>query len=172
MGSEFEEEDAGQLLRNGFSVLDLRAHFPCDVLDGEELVPIGVSRTVAEGSDVSIFATSKMVLEAENAAKTLAKDGVSAEVIDLRSLRPLDLDAIKSSIARTNHAVVVHEGWTFCGYSAELSATIMDHCFDDLDAPVERVAMADMPVPFSEPLEMAVLPNAQKIADAARRALA
>ena len=143
-----------------------------EVPDGDETVPIGVAKTVAEGSDISIFATSKMVLEAETAAKALAKDGISAEVVDLRSLRPLDLDAIRTSIAKTHHAVAVHEGWTFCGYAAELSATIMDHCFDDLDAPVERVAMADMPVPFSEPLEMAVLPNAKKIADAARRALA
>ena len=121
---------------------------------------------------VSIFASSKMVIEAENAAKLLAKDGIEAEVVDLRTLRPLDLDAIRGSIAKTNHAVVVNEGWTFCGYASELSATIMEHCFDDLDAPVARVAMPDMAIPYSEPLEMAVLPNAVKIAAAAKKALA
>ncbi|WLS11076.1 alpha-ketoacid dehydrogenase subunit beta (plasmid) [Shinella sumterensis] len=144
-----------------------------EVPDGDEvLVPIGKAKTVVEGKHVSIFASSKMVIEAENAAKLLAKDGIEAEVIDLRTLRPLDLDAIRGSIAKTNHAVVVNEGWTFCGYASELSATIMEHCFDDLDAPVARVAMPDMAIPYSEPLEMAVLPNAVKIAAAAKKALA
>ena len=144
-----------------------------EVPDGEDvLVPIGKARTVKEGADVSIFATSKMVLEAELAAKALANDGIDAEVIDLRTLRPLDISTIKLSVAKTHHAVVVNEGWTFCGYAAELSASIMDHCFDDLDAPVQRVAMPDMAIPYSEPLETAVLPNALKIAAAARKALA
>ena len=143
-----------------------------EVPDGDVLVPIGKARVAREGKDVTILATSKMVIEAEGAAKMLAKDGIDAEVIDLRSLRPLDLEAIKKSIAKTHHAVVVNEGWKFGGYSAELSATIMDHCFDELDAPVERVAMPDMAIPYSEPLELAVLPNAEKIAAAARKALA
>lgn len=142
-----------------------------DVPDGNEIIHIGKAKTVRSGKDVSIFATSKMVIEAENAAKILAKDGIEAEVVDLRTLRPLDLAAIKASTAKTNHAVVVNEGWTFGGYSAELSATIMDHCFDDLDAPVERVAMPDMAIPFSETLELAVLPDAAKIVAAVRKAL-
>lgn len=143
-----------------------------EVPDGDELVPIGKARTVRAGNDVSIFATSKMVIEAEAAARLLEKDGIDAEVIDLRTLRPLDLASIKESIAKTHHAVVVNEGWTFCGYAAELSATIMDHCFDDLDAPVARVALPDMPIPYSEPLEVAMIPNAGRIADAARKVLA
>ncbi len=138
-----------------------------EVPDGDVIVPLGKAATVAEGSDVSIFATSKMVVEAKKAAELLAADGVSAEVIDLRSLRPLDVDAIVASIAKTHHAVVVNEGWRFCGYAAELSATIMDHAFDELDAPVARVTLPDMPVPYSEPLETAMLPDAQKIRDAA-----
>ena len=120
-----------------------------------------------EGTDVSIFATSKMVVESIKAADLLAADGVSAEVIDLRSLRPLDVNAIVRSIAKTHHAVVVNEGWRFCGYAAELSATIMDHAFDELDAPVARVTLPDMPIPYSEPLETAMLPNAEKIRAAA-----
>lgn len=143
-----------------------------EVPDGDHVVEIGRARTAREGSDVSIFATSKMVIESEKAAELLEKDGISAEVIDLRSLRPLDTATIRTSIAKTHHAVVVNEGWRFCGYASELSATIMDIAFDDLDAPVQRVTLPDMAIPYSEPLEMAVLPNAQGIADAARRALA
>jgi pyruvate dehydrogenase E1 component beta subunit len=133
---------------------------------------IGRARVAREGCDVTILATSRMVLEAERAAEELAGEGVSAEVIDLRSLRPLDLDAIAASVAKTNHAVVVNEGWRFCGYTAELAATIMDHAFDDLDAPVERVAARDMPIPYAETLEREVIPDAAAIAAAAWRALA
>lgn len=132
---------------------------------------IGRARLVREGDDVSIFATSRMVLEAEKAADELSRDGISAEVIDLRSLRPLDLGAITGSVAKTNHAVVVNEGWRFCGYTAELAATIMDHAFDDLDAPVERVATRDMPIPYAETLEREVIPDAAAITAAARRVL-
>lgn len=133
---------------------------------------IGRARVARAGRDVTILATSRMVLEAQKAAQELAGEGVSAEVIDLRSLRPLDLEAITASVARTNHAVVVNEGWRFCGYTAELAATIMDHAFDDLDAPVERVAARDMPIPYAETLEREVIPDAADIAAAARRALA
>ncbi len=143
-----------------------------DVPDGDETTEIGRARTVREGTDVSIFATSRMVLEAEKAAEALAAEGVFAEVIDLRTLRPLDLGAVVGSISRTHHAVVVNEGWGFCGYAAELSATVMDHAFDQLDAPVMRVAIPDMPIPYSEPLETQVIPDAGRIAAAARRALA
>lgn len=143
-----------------------------EVPDGDHLVEIGKARIARAGSDVSIIASSKMVVDALKAADELAKEGISAEVVDLRTLRPLDRETIKASIARTHHAVVVNEGWRFCGYAAELSATIMESCFDELDAPVERVATHDIPIPYSEPLESTVLPDANKIAAAARRALA
>ena len=143
-----------------------------EVPDGDHLVEIGKARIARAGSDVSIIASSKMVVDALKAADELAKEGISAEVVDLRTLRPLDRETIKASIARTHHAVVVNEGWRFCGYAAELSATIMECCFDELDAPVERVATHDIPIPYSEPLESTVLPDAAKIAAAARRALA
>ncbi|KAA5607478.1 alpha-ketoacid dehydrogenase subunit beta [Roseospira marina] len=142
-----------------------------DVPDQAEPVEIGRARVVRPGADISLFATSRMVLEAEKAADVLAGEGVSAEVIDLRSLRPLDLDAIARSIAKTNHAVVVNEGWGFCGFAAELSATIMDYAFDDLDAPVQRVAALDMPIPYAQPLEERVIPDVARIVAAARRAL-
>lgn len=143
-----------------------------EVPDGDHLVEIGKARIARAGTDVSIIASSKMVVDALKAAEELAKEGVSAEVVDLRTLRPLDRDTIRASIAKTHHAVVVNEGWRFCGYAAELSATIMESCFDELDAPVERVATHDIPIPYSEPLESTVLPDAAKIAAAARRALA
>jgi pyruvate/2-oxoglutarate/acetoin dehydrogenase E1 component len=143
-----------------------------DVPDGDHIVEIGKARIAREGSDVSIIASSKMVVDALKAADELAKEGISAEVVDLRTLRPLDRDTIRASIAKTHHAVVVNEGWRFCGYAAELSATIMETAFDELDAPVERVATHDIPIPYSEPLETTVLPDAAKIAAAARRALA
>jgi len=143
-----------------------------EVPDGDHLVEIGKARIAREGSNVSIIASSRMVIESLKAAELLAGEGISAEVIDLRSLRPLDRDTIRASIAKTHHAVVVNEGWRFCGYGAELSATIMETAFDELDAPVERVATHDIPIPYSEPLENAVLPNAAKIAAAARRAVA
>ena len=143
-----------------------------EVPDGEHLSEIGRAATLRAGRDVSIIASSRMVHESLKAADTLAAEGIEAEVIDLRTLRPLDLDCLTASIARTHHAVVVNEGWRFCGYAAELSASIMDHAFDDLDAPVERVTLPDMPIPYSEPLESAILPTSQKIAAAARRALA
>ena len=143
-----------------------------EVPDGDHIVEIGKARIAREGSDVSIIASSKMVVDALKAADELAKEGVSAEVVDLRTLRPLDRDTIRASIAKTHHAVVVNEGWRFCGYAAELSATIMETAFDELDAPVERVATHDIPIPYSEPLETTVLPDAAKIAAAARRALA
>lgn len=142
-----------------------------EVPEGDVIVPLGKAAVTREGTDVSIFATSKMVVEAVKAAELLAADGVSAEVVDLRSLRPLDVGAIVASIAKTHHAVVVNEGWRFCGYAAELSATIMDHAFDELDAPVMRVTLPDMPIPYSEPLETAMLPNAAKIRSAALKAL-
>ncbi|WP_136618918.1 MULTISPECIES: alpha-ketoacid dehydrogenase subunit beta [Mesorhizobium] len=142
-----------------------------EVPEGDVTVPLGKAATLREGSDISIFATSKMVVEALKAADLLAADGVSAEIVDLRSLRPLDVNAIVASIAKTHHAVVVNEGWRFCGYAAELSATIMDHAFDELDAPVTRVTLPDMPIPYSEPLETAMLPSAEKIRTAALKTL-
>ena len=142
-----------------------------EVPDGEHICEIGKANVIREGVDVSIFATSKMVHEALGAAKNLEGEGISAEVIDLRTLRPLDNETIVQSISKTNHAVVVNEGWRFCGYGAELSATIMEQAFDHLDAPVERLGTMDMPIPYSEPLEKAVLPDADKIVAAVKRVL-
>ncbi|MGF7161610.1 pyruvate dehydrogenase E1 component beta subunit [Rhodoligotrophos appendicifer] len=143
-----------------------------EVPDGDHLVEIGKARIARAGRHVSLIASSRMVHEALKAADRLAGEGIDAEVVDLRTLRPLDRDTVLNSVRKTGHAVVINEGWRFCGYAAELSATIMEGAFDDLDAPVERIGTIDMPIPYSEPLEMAVLPNAGTIYDAAKRALA
>jgi pyruvate dehydrogenase E1 component beta subunit len=112
-----------------------------------------------------------MVLESLKAAEVLAAEGISAEVVDIRTLRPLDTATIVGSVKRTHRCVVVNEGWRFGGYGAELAATIGELAFGWLDAPVARLGALDMPVPYSQPLELATIPDAARIASAARDAV-
>jgi pyruvate dehydrogenase E1 component beta subunit len=136
--------------------------------DPEELVPFGLARIAREGSDVTIVGVSRMALTAERAAETLASEhGVEAEVIDPRTLRPLDLDTILESVRKTNHCVIVEEGWPHGGVGANLAALVSEQAFDDLDAPVQRVAGADVPMPYSKPLEDIAYPHAPQIVHAA-----
>ena len=141
------------------------------VPEGEHVVPLGVADIKRPGGDVSIVATSRMVLEALRAAEELERDGVSAEVVDVRTLRPLDVATITASVKRTHRAVVVNEGWRTGGFGAELAATIGEEAFSYLDAPVQRLGAADLPVPYSPGLEPASVPDAGSIARAARSAL-
>ncbi len=135
-----------------------------DVPDEQELVPFGVARTAREGSDVTIVGISRMALTAERAAGTLSQEhGVEAEVIDPRTLRPLDLDTILASVRRTNRCVIVEEGWPHGGVGANLAALIGEQAFDDLDAPVARVTGADVPMPYSKPLEDIAYPHEAQI---------
>ncbi len=136
--------------------------------DPEELVPFGLARVAREGSDVTIVGVSRMALTAERAAEALASEhGVQAEVIDPRTLRPLDLDTILESVRKTNHCVIVEEGWPHGGVGANLAALVSEQAFDDLDAPVQRVAGADVPMPYSKPLEDIAYPHAPQIVHAA-----
>jgi pyruvate dehydrogenase E1 component beta subunit len=136
--------------------------------DEEHLVPFGVARTAREGSDVTVVGISRMALTAERAAATLASEhGVEAEVIDPRTLRPLDLDSILASVRKTNRCVIVEEGWPHGGVGANLAALIGEQAFDDLDAPVQRVAGADVPMPYSKPLEDIAYPHEAQIVAAA-----
>lgn len=128
---------------------------------------LGRAAIVRPGTDVSIIASSRMVLEALKASERLSELGCSAEIIDIVTLRPLDIDTICSSVRKTRHAVVVNEGWRFCGYAAELSATIAEQCFYELDAPVQRIGMFDRPIPKSPTLESAALPSSESIVAAA-----
>ena len=134
-------------------------------------VPIGKAKVLREGADLTLVAYSRMVGEALSAADTLAAEGLEAEVIDLRSLQPLDTDTVVESVRKTHRAIVVHEAVRFAGLGGEIAAQIQELAFDDLDAPVGRVGAPFSPVPFSSVLEQAYLPNADKIVAAARSLL-
>jgi len=139
-----------------------------EVDDGEELVPFGEARVRREGTDVTIIGILKMANVAMEAAETLAREhGVEAEVIDPRTLRPLDLDTILESVRKTNRAVIVEEGWPHGGVGANMAALIQEQAFDWLDAPVARVTGADVPMPYSKPLEQAAFPHEEHVVQAA-----
>ncbi|HEX4804268.1 MAG TPA: alpha-ketoacid dehydrogenase subunit beta [Conexibacter sp.] len=136
--------------------------------DGEHLVRFGEAAVRREGTDVTIVGISRMALTAERAAEVLAdRHGVSAEVIDPRTLRPLDLDTILASVRKTNRCVIVEEGWPHGGVGANLAALIQEQAFDSLDAPVGRVTGADVPMPYSKPLEQIAFPHEPQVVAAA-----
>ncbi len=137
-----------------------------EVPDGEHLVPFGQAKVARPGSDATIVAYSRMVNEALLAAHRLAEDDVEAEVIDLRSLSPLDIDTVTESVQRTGRAVLVEEGNRACGIAAEVGCQIAEQVYDYLEAPLRRVTALDIPVPCSAALEAAALPDADKIARA------
>ncbi len=140
-----------------------------EVPDGDRRVPFGTARTVTEGSDVSLFAYGAMVPVAAEAVAALAQDGISAELVDLRSLSPLDEDAVVASVEKTGRAVIVHEAARFCGYGAELAALLAEKALYSLKAPIARVTGYDTPFPYS--LEQAYLPTSEKIVAAAKSAV-
>jgi pyruvate/2-oxoglutarate/acetoin dehydrogenase E1 component len=142
-----------------------------DVPDSPEAVPIGRAQTLRAGSDVTIVALSRMVGEALTAAERLAEDGIEADVIDPRTLVPLDLEAIVESVRRTNRIVVAHEAVEHGGFGAEIAAAVQAAAFDDLDAPIERVGAPFTPIPLSPPLEDAYLPGSDDVYLAALRTL-
>lgn len=136
--------------------------------EGEYLIPLGKARHVCEGADVSIISYSRMAREAEKAAGILAEEGIGADVLDLRTLAPLDLEAILESVTKTGRVVLVEEGTRTGGVCAELAMQIFEHAWDSLDAPIQRVTTPDIPIPFAPELEAAVIPAAGDIATAAR----
>ena len=140
-----------------------------EVPDGDHRVPFGEARTVREGNDLSVFAYGAMVGPALDAAAVLWKEGISAEVIDLRTLVPLDERSVVASVEKTGRAVVVHEAARFCGFGAELSAILAEKAFYSLKAPIARVTGYDTPFPYA--LEHEYLPNAERIAHAGRTAV-
>ena len=142
-----------------------------EVPDGEHIVPIGRAEVKREGKDVTLVCHSKTLSVALKAADQLAEQDVSAEVLDLRSLRPLDEDAIIASVRKTNRAVVVEEGWPHAGIGAQVVDLIQRDAFDDLDAPVQRVTQADVPMPYNKHLERAAKASPEKVVAAARRVL-
>ncbi|MCA1583982.1 MAG: hypothetical protein LC791_04145 [Acidobacteria bacterium] len=138
-----------------------------EVPDEDYIVPIGVADVKRDGRDLTIVTYGAMVHDCLAAAERLSGDGAECEVVDLRSLCPLDRETFLTSVRKTSRALVVHEAHLTSGFGGEVAAIIAEQAFDVLDAPVTRVASLDVPVPFSAALEDAVLPNAQKIYDAA-----
>ncbi|HEV8355358.1 MAG TPA: pyruvate dehydrogenase complex E1 component subunit beta [Gemmatimonadales bacterium] len=142
-----------------------------EVPEGEYLTPIGRADLKRAGTDVTLVCHAKTVAVALKAAEQLAGEGVEAEVLDLRTIRPLDRDAILESVAKTNRCVVVEEGWPFAGVGAEVVDLIQRDAFDALDAPILRVTGADVPMPYNKQLERAAKPDPAKVVAAARRVL-
>jgi pyruvate dehydrogenase E1 component beta subunit len=142
-----------------------------EVPEGEHLVPIGSADVKRPGEHLTIVCYSKTVGLALKAAEQLEQDGILAEVVDLRTIRPLDLDTIFASVRKTHRVVVAEEGWRFAGAGAQVVDEIQSHLFDELDAPVLRVTGADVPMPYNKHLERAAKVSAEKIVAAARRVL-
>ncbi len=140
-----------------------------EVPEGDYLIPLGRANVMREGKDVTIVSYSKCVYDALRAAEALENESIDAEVIDLRTLNPLDLGTVVESVKKTGKAIVVYEGWRTGGAGAEIAAQIYEAAFDSLDAPVERVATVDTPLPYNKRLEHAALPGPDQIVRAAER---
>jgi pyruvate dehydrogenase E1 component beta subunit len=142
-----------------------------EVPDGEHLVPLGVADLKREGDHCSVITHGKMALVAMRVADDLAKEGINIDVVDLRTVRPIDVEAIARSVQKTNRAVVLEEGWEICGMGSQVVDFIQRECFDDLDAPVLRVHQEDVPMPYAKNLERAAKPDAGKAIAAVRKVM-
>ena len=142
-----------------------------EVPDGEHLVPIGKSKVQRQGSDVTVVTYSKMLNVSLNAAEELAKDGIQAEVVDLRTLRPLDMEPVIESFVKTNRVVIVEEGWRSYGVGAEVAARLYEEAFDYIDAPIKRVAQAEVPLPYNRNLEQLAIPQVSSVVEAVQDVL-
>ena len=142
-----------------------------EVPDEEYEIPLGKAELKREGDHCSIITSGKMALVATQVADTLAKDGIRVDVVDLRTIRPMDVDAITASVRKTNRAVVLEEGWEVCGIGAQVVDYIQRDCFDHLDAPVLRVHQADTPMPYAKGIEKAAKPDAAKTIAAVRKVM-
>jgi len=140
-----------------------------DLPAGDYTVPIGEARVVRAGRHVTVITYAAMVYVALEAADILAKDGIELEVVDLRTVLPLDRDTLRMTVEKTNRVIVLHEDTKTGGIAGEVAAIINEECFDALDAPIVRIASADSPVPFSPPLEDAFLPKVEDLVREARR---
>jgi pyruvate dehydrogenase E1 component beta subunit len=142
-----------------------------EVPEGEALIPLGQADVKRAGTDVTLIAWSKMVWTCLEAAKELAKDGIEAEVVDPRTLRPLDVETLAASVQKTGRCVIVEVGWPVAGYGAEIAYQMQKHCMDMLDAPIERVTSEDVPMPYAKNLEDEVQPQVKDVVAAVRRVL-
>ncbi len=142
-----------------------------EVPEGEHLVPLGVAELKREGDHCSVITHGKMALVAMKVADDLAKEGINIDVVDLRTVRPIDVEAIARSVQKTNRAVVLEEGWEICGMGSQVVDFIQRECFDDLDAPVLRVHQEDVPMPYAKNLERAAKPDAGKAIAAIKKVM-
>jgi pyruvate dehydrogenase E1 component beta subunit len=142
-----------------------------EVPEGEYSIPFGKADIKRPGKDVTIVTYSRMVLIAMQAAKGLAAEGIDAEVIDLRSLRPLDIETVVTSVRKTNRVMVLEEDWRQCGMGAEVASRIYEEAFDYLDAPIARLAAAEVPLPYARNLEREAYPREEHVTKAARELL-
>jgi pyruvate dehydrogenase E1 component beta subunit len=145
--------------------------FKGEVPEGEYLTPIGKANVVREGDQITLVSNSGSVHRALVAAQMLEEEGISAEVIDLRTIKPLDLQTILDSVRKTNHLVMVEENKPFCGWGSQVAYEVQRYGFDDLDAPIMRVTGIDVPQPYNGRMEQAILPNEQRIINAVKQAL-
>jgi pyruvate dehydrogenase E1 component beta subunit len=142
-----------------------------EVPEGEHVVPLGRADIKREGNDVTVVCHSKSVAVALRAAEQLSKDGVNAEVLDLRTIRPMDTEAVLNSVGKTHRCVVVEEGWAFAGVGAQVVDTVQREAFDELDAPIIRVTGADVPMPYNKQLEKAAKADPAKVIAAVNQVL-
>lgn len=141
------------------------------VPDGEYLIPIGVADIKRRGTDITIVSFGKIIKAAYKAADELAKEGINAEIIDLRSVRPIDYKTVIESVKRTNRLVIVEEAWPLASISSEITYMVQKHAFDYLDAPIHRVTSADVPLPYAPTLIEASLPNAERVIKAVKQVM-
>jgi pyruvate dehydrogenase E1 component beta subunit len=142
-----------------------------EVPDGEQLIPLGQADVKRTGADITLIAWSKMVWTCLDAAKQLAEEGIECEVVDVRTLRPLDIETLATSVKKTGRCVIVEVGWPVAGYGAEVAYQMQRHCMDMLDAPIERVTSDDVPMPYAKNLEDEVQPQVADVIGAVKRAL-
>jgi pyruvate dehydrogenase E1 component beta subunit len=141
------------------------------VAEGENLVPIGKSKVQRPGKDVTLITYSKMLETSMKAADQLAQEGIDVEVVDLRTLRPLDMGPVLESFKKTNRAVIAEEGWRSYGVGAEVASRIYEEAFDYVDAPIQRVAQKEVPLPYNRTLEQLALPQMEDIINSVREVL-
>jgi pyruvate dehydrogenase E1 component beta subunit len=142
-----------------------------EVPDGEYILPIGVADIKRKGEDVTVVSFGKIIKEAYKAAEELEKEGISVEVIDLRTIRPLDFNTIFESIKKTNRLVILEEAWPFASVSSEITYQVQENVFDYLDAPIQRITTADTPAPFSPVLLKEWLPDATDVIKAVKKVM-
>lgn len=142
-----------------------------EVPEGEYTIPLGVADIRREGTDVTVVSFGKIIKEADKAAEVLAKEGISIEIIDLRTVRPMDYDAILASVKKTNRLVVLEEAWPFASVASEITYMVQEKAFDYLDAPIQRITTADTPAPYSPVLLAEWLPNADDLIKAVKKVM-